>query len=135
MKTQLQPIVIHGASIQAVSDKSKVLDMTGRQRMYRDGYKGESVIVAVVDTGVNGHAELGIDHETGAGFCTFGLPVEERLKLGEAKIWVNGIEKVIDVIPVVINQRTFTPTRHTHESLGDKVDWLQDTQEVIITRY
>ena len=58
MKTQLQPIVIHKTSIQSVSDKSQILDMTGRQRMYRDGYKGENVIVAVVDTGVNEHAEL-----------------------------------------------------------------------------
>lgn len=77
----------------------------------------------------------GVDKETGAGFCTFSLPHYAILKLGQKGIIIDDVYKELDVAPVVIAQRTFTPTRHTHEAFGDKVEWLQEQQEVHITRY
>lgn len=34
------------------------LDHTGRQQYYKQGYKGQGVIVCVIDSGINAHAEL-----------------------------------------------------------------------------
>jgi len=46
---------------------------------------------------------------------------------------VNGINKEIDVAPVIINGRTLVPVRFVSEALGCKVDWNGNTRMVIIT--
>ena len=56
--------------------------------------------------------------------------------VGEATITattVFGRPVVNDVAPVVRNNRTMLPIRFVAENLGARVDWIADTQNIIIT--
>ena len=56
--------------------------------------------------------------------------------MGEATItvvYVFGGTVVNDVAPVVRNNRTMLPIRFVAENLGARVDWIADTQNIIIT--
>ena len=44
--------------------------------------------------------------------------------LNKNKIFVDNIEKTIDVAPKLINNKTYLPIRYLVESLGDKVEWV-----------
>ncbi len=46
---------------------------------------------------------------------------------------VNGKEVELDVPAKLINERTMVPVRFVSESLGCKVDWIDETQTVVIT--
>ncbi len=39
-----------------------------------------------------------------------------------------------DVAPVIINSRTYVPIRYVAEALGAKVEWIADTQQIIIAK-
>jgi len=61
-----------------------------------------------------------------------------ELWIGKPQAKVNGVLKWIDesnhmVVPEIINSRTMLPLRFVAESLGAKVEWVQDLQKVIIT--
>lgn len=49
------------------------------------------------------------------------------------KLWIHGKYVESDVDPFIENGRTLVPVRVISESLGYKVDWVEDTREVIIT--
>jgi hypothetical protein len=49
------------------------------------------------------------------------------------KLWVNGNYIETDVAPFIENDRTLVPIRVVSETLGYKVDWVEETKEVIIT--
>jgi len=53
----------------------------------------------------------------------------------ETKLVINGVESVMDVAPIVINDRTMVPVRFAAESSGCTVEWLNLTQEIVITFY
>lgn len=46
---------------------------------------------------------------------------------------VNGESKVLDVPPMIVNERTLVPARFVAEAFGATVDWNGDTQTVIIS--
>jgi hypothetical protein len=48
------------------------------------------------------------------------------------KILINGSEVPSDTSPEVISGRTYVPVRVISENLGAKVDWKQDTRQVVI---
>ncbi|MDO9535663.1 MAG: copper amine oxidase N-terminal domain-containing protein [Bacillota bacterium] len=58
--------------------------------------------------------------------------VEVIIYLGEMTYYVNGEEMQFDVGPDLINNRTFVPLRFIAEALGAKVDYDDETGEVII---
>ena len=53
--------------------------------------------------------------------------------VSEAGAFVDGRFVLLDVPPVIENNRTLVPVRFVIESLGCEVEWLPDGQEVLIT--
>lgn len=53
--------------------------------------------------------------------------------IGEASMYVNGEEKVMDVSPYIKEERTYVPARFIAEALDCKVDWDQESHTVVIT--
>lgn len=58
--------------------------------------------------------------------------IEIVLKLDSNKIYVNGVEKTIDVPASSINSRTVVPMRFIVEQLGLKVNWNRDSKDIEI---
>ncbi len=58
--------------------------------------------------------------------------IEIVLKLDSNKIYVNGVEKTIDVPASSINSRTVVPMRFIVEQLGLKVNWNSDSKDIEI---
>jgi len=56
------------------------------------------------------------------------------LQIGSTQMYVNGSVKTLDVPAKLINSRTLVPVRAISEAFGCKVDWIQDTQTVVITQ-
>ena len=52
--------------------------------------------------------------------------------IGKLDIKVNGVNKKMDVAPVIKNGRTYVPVRFSAENLNCKVDWINSTQEAVI---
>lgn len=55
------------------------------------------------------------------------------LQADSATAFVNSKEKKLDMPAKIVDDRTFVPLRFVIESLGEKVDWDQDTYTVDIT--
>ncbi len=53
--------------------------------------------------------------------------------IGKNEITVNGVKRNIDVAPFIKNGRTYVPVRFSAENLNAKVDWINSTQEAVIT--
>ncbi len=56
------------------------------------------------------------------------------LTIGSEKAVVNGKEIILDVPAKIVNGRTLVPLRFVGESLEAKVDWINETRTVVITR-
>ena len=54
-----------------------------------------------------------------------------QMTIDKAHITSNGVEKAIDVAPLLKKDRTFLPARYTAEGLGYQVDWDEATQTVV----
>lgn len=50
------------------------------------------------------------------------------------EILLDGYKLTLDVPPEVKNQRTMVPIRAVAEALGADVEWVQDTQQIVMTR-
>ena len=55
-----------------------------------------------------------------------------KLQIGSNIMYVNGVEKILDVPPCLINSRTLVPVRAISEAFGCKVDWDGENRNVII---
>ncbi len=55
------------------------------------------------------------------------------LQIGSVTAFLNSSPVTLDVPPVLVNDRTFVPLRFVVESLGEKVEWDDATQSVLIT--
>lgn len=55
-----------------------------------------------------------------------------KLQIDNFKYYIDKIQKTMDVKPFLKNSRTFVPLRFIAEALGFNVEWLSDTQEIII---
>ena len=49
------------------------------------------------------------------------------------EILANGVRKTVDVAPTIVDGRTMVPLRFAAENLGCEVDWVESTQQIIIT--
>lgn len=67
---------------------------------------------------------------------TVAAPVEKEegiiLTIGSPKAIVNGEEIILDVAPIIMNNRTLVPIRFISETLGYEVGWDEATQQVTI---
>lgn len=52
--------------------------------------------------------------------------------IGKDRLFVNGVERGMDVAPIIRNSRTYVPLRFAAENLNSKVNWLEGTREVVI---
>ena len=59
--------------------------------------------------------------------------VKISLTIGSDRLYVNDIEKVVDVPAQIINSRTMVPIRVIGESFGCNVDWDETNRTVIVT--
>lgn len=58
--------------------------------------------------------------------------VKLEFYIGQPYYYINGIRMNMDVVPIIIEGRTFVPVRYIAEPLGAQVIWKADTREVII---
>lgn len=72
------------------------------------------------------------EEEKAAWNSQLGQSLEEHMN--HITIWLDGRELEMDVAPEVKNERTMVPIRAVAEALGADVDWVQDTQEIVMTR-
>lgn len=56
------------------------------------------------------------------------------LKINNNKGFVDGKEITLDTEPIIYKDRTLVPIRFIAETFGCKVNWIEDTQEVIIEK-
>jgi hypothetical protein len=56
-----------------------------------------------------------------------------ELWIGKTTTRVNGVSKITDVAPNIINERTMLPLRFVSENLGCDVKWHENTKEVTIS--
>lgn len=54
-------------------------------------------------------------------------------KINDCNLYVNGVPKVLDVPPMIVDGRTLVPARFIAESFGGKVDWNGATKTVSIS--
>lgn len=53
-------------------------------------------------------------------------------KINDRNLYINGVAKTLDVPPMIIDGRTLVPARFVAESFGANVDWVDNTQTVVI---
>lgn len=56
-----------------------------------------------------------------------------QIKIGEAKLFKDGEEQILDAAPEIINDRTMLPIRAVAEAAGMNVDWDSETNTIIIS--
>jgi hypothetical protein len=56
-----------------------------------------------------------------------------EMRIGDMEMIVDGKTTVMDVAPVIINSRTMLPIRYATENIGCLVEWVEDTEEIIVT--
>ncbi|HOJ16871.1 MAG TPA: stalk domain-containing protein, partial [Caldisericia bacterium] len=59
--------------------------------------------------------------------------IEIKLYIGSKKYYINGLEKEMDVAPIIYEERTLLPIRYVAEALGAEVSWNESEQKVTIT--
>ena len=55
----------------------------------------------------------------------------------DGKVLTMTVDKTIpgfDAAPVIINNRTYVPIRYIGEALGAHVEWIADTQQIVIEK-
>lgn len=68
-------------------------------------------------------AGLGIDKNTGAGFCTLGDGVMVTFQTNSNQRVVNGVVETMPVMPVIMNQTNYLPARYLAEPMNAEVYW------------
>ncbi len=63
-----------------------------------------------------------------------GKPITILITIGSDKATVNGKTVTLDSPAFLQNDRTYTPIRFISEELGAEVEWIEDDEQVIITR-
>ncbi|MBQ2967205.1 MAG: family 16 glycosylhydrolase [Clostridia bacterium] len=96
--------------------------------------KGDKVVVGIDSK--NG----GLLRASAASIATKGSVVLKDvllLELESPKVWAHGIKKTVDpenlsVVPTTKNDRTMVPVRFIAENLGATVDYVDETEEIVI---
>jgi len=55
--------------------------------------------------------------------------------LNKTELSINGAASKMDVAPIIINDRTMVPVRFASESSGCKVEWIGETEEIVVVYY
>ena len=58
-----------------------------------------------------------------------------ELWIGHKKLYINGLEKEMDIAPEVRNGRTMLPLRFVSENVGCQIAWIGSTRQIIIVYY
>lgn len=113
-------IKIYVNGIKVTSDVAPYVDSVNRtQAPFRA--IGEALGCQV--TWVNGSQQVICEKE--------GFKVE--MTIGKKTFSVNGVQEIMDTVPIVKNNRTFIPVRYLAETLNCNVAWDQNTNTVTIT--
>jgi hypothetical protein len=56
------------------------------------------------------------------------------LQIDNTTAFINGRSYILDAPPIIKNGRTFVPVRFIAESFGATVEWVKETETVIITK-
>ena len=59
---------------------------------------------------------------------------KKKAEVEAIQIWLDGWKLSMDAIPEIKNQRTMVPVRAVGEAIGADVEWVQDKQQVVMTR-
>ncbi|MBE7053065.1 MAG: hypothetical protein E7391_02180 [Ruminococcaceae bacterium] len=62
------------------------------------------------------------------------LGKEVKLTIGDTTAYVNGSAVALDVPAKIVDNRTLVPVRFISESMGAKVDWIDETKTVVVER-
>ena len=57
-----------------------------------------------------------------------------QLTVGSTISYINDIEYILDVPPLIVNERTLVPVRFVAESLECEVDWIPENSTVVISK-
>ena len=106
--------------------------------------EGEKIIIHRFNKAGNYDITLKVtDNEGGIGSITKTITVLEKaseverieikLYIGSKKYYVNGVQKEMDVAPIIYEGRTLLPIRYVAEALGALVSWNATEQKVTIT--
>ncbi len=79
-------------------------------------------------------AKVEWDEADGGVVTITGESVVIVLHIGRDTATVNGKDIVLDSPPFIENDRTYTPLRFIAEHLGASVEWIEQTQKVVITK-
>lgn len=59
---------------------------------------------------------------------------ERAVEIEDIELYLDGKRLELDVPPEVKNQRTMVPVRAVAEAIGADVEWMQETQQAVLTR-
>jgi hypothetical protein len=56
------------------------------------------------------------------------------LQIGNRTAFINGKAHLLDAAPMIVNNRTVVPIRFIAEALGATVEWVKETESILIRR-
>ena len=56
------------------------------------------------------------------------------LQIGNTTAFINGKAYVLDAAPTIVQSRTLVPVRFIAEAFGAKVEWIKETETIVITK-
>ena len=68
-------------------------------------------------------AGIGVDKNSGAGFCTLADARHIKFQTNVAQRTVNGVVEALDAAPTMINNRNYLPARHLAEPMNAETFW------------
>jgi len=68
-------------------------------------------------------AGIGVDKNSGAGFCTLADARHIKFQTNVAQRTVNGVTETLDAAPTMINNRNYLPARHLAEPMNAETFW------------
>lgn len=90
-------------------------------------YKSVAVLMVIILTLFSTAAEAAKQNLSVAYGTTYVV-----LYVDQKETFLNGEQVVLDVAPTVVNGRTFVPAKYLGEAFGMKVEWMADTQLIVM---
>jgi len=88
-----------------------------------------------MQSGNTGSGEAGIVQQPSYGGPVAATPAYDKrivLQIGSCHVKVNGHTRMTDAAPFILEGRTYVPVRLIVETLGGKVQWVEETRTVIL---
>ncbi len=112
---------VNGYEVHSIADYNEAL---------KKSFNGESVIFAYTRNGVSQTVEIATEIDFTK---TNNGKVEVRFTVGESTIMINGFPMEVETPYIVGEGTTLVPLRVITEAFGAEVEWINDTQEIILT--